>query len=269
VVFMSKRSRIWNESSYRKFIREGHGQGEGTDYIPWIRIQDFPSKGMVSRIKGGKTGRIHHLLSNNEMRLFYLLDWSDDVLDIREQYPLLDLRTAIEIADTAQIRYPYDPVSGFPYVMTSDFYIVTVKGITVVSVKTTQELEKERVLEKLEIERRYWSKHNINWKIATENEINQIKAKNIEWLSQSRDLGCFPITSEIRERCVDYFLTNYDPNPCLISELITAVEVMFMLPAGMGINIYKHLAYWKRIDFDIYAEVDCSIFADSKAKIYV
>lgn len=86
---MSKHSRVWNQSIFEKYLREGRGRGDGPGYMPWIRIQDFASNGVVSRVKGRKTGRIHHLMSNNELAYFYLLDWSDSVLDIREQYPLL------------------------------------------------------------------------------------------------------------------------------------------------------------------------------------
>ena len=70
-------------------------------------------------------GSIHHLLSNVELSYFYILDWSDKVYDIREQYPLLDIATVLEIADKVGIRYPFDNVSGFPYILTSDVLIAT------------------------------------------------------------------------------------------------------------------------------------------------
>ena len=264
---MAKHRRVWNEAMFRKYIHEGRGQGAYADYIPWILIQDFPSKGMVSRIKSEKTGRIHHLLSNNEMRLFYLLDWSDDVLDIREQYPLLDLRKAIKISEAAQIRYPYDPQSGFPYVMTSDFYIDTVRGPVVIAVKSSSELGKPRVCEKLEIERRYWRNQNIKWNIITENEINPIKARNIEWLSQAKDLGLFAVPKEIQVECKNYFLAHYESNANRIRSLIAEIEVRFALAPGVGINIYKHLAYFKQIDFNVVEEIDFSMFAEHGEKL--
>ena len=64
-------------------------------------IHDFPSLGMISRVLGKIMGRIHHLLSNMERSYFYILDWSDKVSDIREQYPLLDIAVVLEIADKA------------------------------------------------------------------------------------------------------------------------------------------------------------------------
>jgi hypothetical protein len=74
-------------------------KAEGKDYKPWITIQDFPSRGRVSRSPGWKSDRVHHFMSDGELRFFYLLEWSTEVQDIREQYPLLDLDLAMEIAN--------------------------------------------------------------------------------------------------------------------------------------------------------------------------
>jgi hypothetical protein len=174
---MAKRRRKWNATVYQRYIREGRGQGSGVDYKPWVAIQDFASHGMVSRIKGKTTGRLHHLMSNYETSLFFLLDWSDSVTDIREQFPLLSLTEAVEIAERAQICYPFDSASGFPHVLTSDFCIETQNGSEAISVKSSSELSKTRVREKLEIERRYWASQGIPWQIITEHEIDTVKAR--------------------------------------------------------------------------------------------
>jgi hypothetical protein len=217
---------------------------------------------MVSRVKGTKTGRVHHFMSNLEMMYFYQLDWSDEVLDIREQFPLIDLCSVVEIAEKAHIRYPYDSKSGFPYVMTSDFVIDTVNGPSVIAIKPSADLSKPRVREKLEIERRYWSRQNIKWHIVTENQINRIKAKNIEWLSQAKDLSQFGLSIEEQEICIAYFMTYYSEEMASLGGLICDIERDMHLLPGIGLNIYKHLAYWKRIAFDVRNEVDHSIFIE-------
>ena len=257
---MSRSRRAWNQSIYNNYLREGRGQGIGADYNPWLHVQDFPSLGMVSRVSGATTGRIHHLMSNLELALFYLLDWSDDVQDIREQYPLLDLTQVIEIAENAQIKYPYDPKSGFPYVLTSDFHIETKQGIKIVSVKSSSELGKSRVRDKLEFERRYWTMRGIEWNIITENEINRTKASNIEWLAQAKDLTVFGMSESTQRACREYFLESYRTAHCALAILFKAVESAFGLIAGMGLNIYKHLVYWKRIVFNADKKVDLKEF---------
>ncbi|MBZ9625600.1 hypothetical protein G9F71_022485 [Clostridium sp. FP2] len=51
---MAKRKRI---IGIAKAIKKGVGSGRGYNYIPWIKIQDVPSKGRSNMIKAIKTGR--------------------------------------------------------------------------------------------------------------------------------------------------------------------------------------------------------------------
>jgi hypothetical protein len=264
---MAKYSRIWNENVYRRYIREGRGQGAGSVYKPWITVRDFPSLGVVSRVKGQTTGRVYHLMSGNETSLFYCLDWSDSVLDIREQYPLSDLTDAVRIAERAQIRYPYDNKSGFPYVMTSDFYVEMKGGSVILSVKPASELEKPRVLEKLEIERRYWSARGVKWELVTEREINRTKARNIEWLSQASDLSRFGLCEAQQILCIDFFMSRYISAPKNAQALFQEMEQRFNLSCGLGLNIFKHLAYHKRIDVDTNKTIDIAAYAAEPAQL--
>ena len=259
---MSKYNRNWNEKIYRRYISEGRGQGAGAKYQPWLTVRDFPSLGIVSRVKGRKTKRVYHLMSTLETNLFYLLDWSDDVLDIREQYPMLNLKEVIEIAETAQIHYPYDNKSGFPYVLTSDFYVDKINGAVVISVKPVSELKNQRVREKLEIERRYWNAKNIKWEIITEREINHTKARNIEWLAQASDLTRFGMVDEQYQEIYGEFLVkqlHFSENKPL-HELFTETEQFFKLKKGAGLNIYKNLAYRKKIAVDVSQAINFAEF---------
>lgn len=70
---MAKRKRKTDATVYDQRIKEGRGQGYGLDYKPWLLIHDVPSLGLVTRAKGWKTGREHHLLSQLELEYFYLL----------------------------------------------------------------------------------------------------------------------------------------------------------------------------------------------------
>jgi hypothetical protein len=159
---MAKRKRQTDKTVIDKRISDGRGQGRGSDYKPWLLVQDVPSQGLATRIKGWKTKRVHHLLSNLELSYFYILEWSPVVFDIREQYPLLPLEETLAIAEQCGIRHPTDPKTQEPVVMTTDFFITVPRSMEVIeqarTLKTAKDLQSERKLEKLEIERRYW--HN-------------------------------------------------------------------------------------------------------------
>jgi hypothetical protein len=239
---MAKHSRVWNQSVHENYLREGRGRGDGPGYTPWIRIQDFASKGVVSRVKGRKTERIHHLMSNNELAYFYLLDWSSNVLDIREQYPLLDLACAINIAAQAGIRYPTDKTSGYPYVLTCDFMITTTEGFKARTIKSSSELNNIRVLEKLEIERRYWLSKGIDWKVVTEKQISYCKAKNIEWLYSAQKVDWPQDERKTIEVAKTAIMENYERGDTSIAAVIKAIEDEFSLERGCGLLLFKSLA---------------------------
>ena len=74
---MGRRKQDWTKAKFERYLKEGRGQGSGKDYKPWITIQDFPSKGRVSRTPGWRSDRVHHFMSDCELRYFYLLEWSD------------------------------------------------------------------------------------------------------------------------------------------------------------------------------------------------
>ena len=52
-----------------------------------------------------------------------------------------------------------------------------------ISVKYAQDLEDERTIEKLELERRFWEGEGIEWFIFTEHEVPVLFVKNIRWLA--------------------------------------------------------------------------------------
>lgn len=174
-----------NRKDINKRISEGCGQGRGADYQPAIWVPDFSSKGSSVQGLGWKTRRLHHCLSDLEFRYFYVLEWAQNVIDIREQFPL-DLEETLEIAEECGYTYPVIPDTGEPNVMTTDF-VVTIGGTIGVielarTVKPSSKLQNPRVLEKFEIERRYWESRNINWGIVTEHEIPEVLAENVKWL---------------------------------------------------------------------------------------
>jgi hypothetical protein len=111
--------------------------------------------------------------------------WTLEVmLLIREQFPL-PLETTLEIAKKIGIPHPADRRKN-PVVMTTDF-LVTVSTPSgnvdwARAIKPSSQLQKQRVIEKLEIERIYWQTNNISWGIVTEREMPRILVKNIDYL---------------------------------------------------------------------------------------
>lgn len=156
----------------------------GSEYRPFHTVR-VPTRGKASRVPGLKTGRLHHLLSSIELRCFYLLEWLPHVVDIREQFAL-PLPATEAIAEELGVKHPTTPETGAHKQVSSDF-VVTVTGPggardVVRSVKPWEELGSKRTLKKLEIERRYWTRLGVDWKIVTERDLPVNLVRNIEWV---------------------------------------------------------------------------------------
>lgn len=207
---MSKRKRT---STVEKWIKEGRGTGTGTDYRPWLKIQDVSSLGRSTRLKGIKTSRQHEFLSDLERNYFYLTEFSDVITDIREQFPLLPQEETLLIADELGIKHPRNPKNGEPIVMTTDFLLTINKGQEIHEVartiKVKDELLKENVLEKFEIEREYWKRKGIDWGIVTEEEINKIIARNISYIHDYYDICSYDVFQELNAKNMKTWLCHY------------------------------------------------------------
>ena len=177
----------------KKWIAQGRGEGHGQDYSSWLKVPDVPSLGYVHRIFGWKTNRRHEFMSNNEAGYFYVLDWCPFVTDIREQFPLLPLDETIAIAKDQGVKHPTDPRTRCPIVMTTDFLVDVQRNGLITqharTVKPAKDLCSERVLEKFEIERRFWFRRGIDWAVVSDCDLPIKLIKNIQWVHQYRDIN--------------------------------------------------------------------------------
>lgn len=243
---MAKRKRQTTAASIKRRIREGRGAGRLASYSPWLHIQDVPSHGLVTRIKGWKSGRVHHLLSLLELRCLYVLDWDPEVIDVREQYPLLPLEETLAIAADCGIKHPKDPRTGHPVVMTTDFVATVLRdGASVdraLTVKYTNDLESSRTREKLSIEQHYWRARNIEWEVVTECDLSKVRGRNIEWVHSYRTLDDFCVLSQSAAMKVIETLTATiagDRRPLRL--LTTETDERMNLEPGTSLSLVRYL----------------------------
>jgi predicted transposase YbfD/YdcC len=249
---MSKRTRT---SNIDKWIKEGRGSGVGSDYKPWLRIQDVSSLGRSTRLKGFKTGRQHEFLSDLERNYFYLTKYSDFVIDIREQFPLLPLEETIVIADELGIKHPTNPKTNEPIVMTTDFLLTLDKGQGAFefarTIKMKDELLKERVLEKFEIEREYWQRRDIDWGIVTEEEIPKTMARNISYIHDYYNIRDYDIFKEMSEQNIEdlaiSLMERLLDKKSSVRAIANEFDIDAHLPFGSGVTLFYHLLAQKII----------------------
>ncbi|WP_234888182.1 TnsA endonuclease N-terminal domain-containing protein [Aeromonas caviae] len=147
-------------TDFQRSLNSKYGLGEGSSYKPWLRVQDVSSCGNSGKILGIKSGREHHTLSEHESCFFYLAEFCDSVIDIREQFPLIPIDLSIKVAKTLGVVHPTNPKSSHPNVLTTDFLLTRSDGMhtwyEAVCVKPASHLADKRTAEKLDLERVWW-----------------------------------------------------------------------------------------------------------------
>ncbi len=240
------RGKTTTQRSHDNRIKEGRGQNSGVDYQPWSRVQDFLSRGQSNRDLGWTTGRQHDFHSQGERNYFLILDWSQVTADIQEQFPLLPLEKTIAIAKHCGIPHPANRETKEPEVMTTDFLITIARPIggfkVARTVKPSDELSNGRVIEKFEIERRYWKEQGVDWGIVTEKEIDIVVAMNVDWVHKFRHASALQPMCERLIGQVALTLTrmvSHDTRP--LSEIALECDDRLGLEFGSSLSVARHL----------------------------
>lgn len=180
------KSSLTTKGSIARHHAAGFGTGTGADYKPWINVHHFSSSGKSTRASGWHTGRMQTFFSDPEYHFFLLLEWDDNVTDIREQFPLTPQEEINEICGILGIKIPRIPGAEAEMTRTTDFLVTTKSGEEAWAIKPAKKLEDLRILEKLDIERTYWERRGIPFGVSTEKEIDPTTVKNIQWIHKNR-----------------------------------------------------------------------------------
>lgn len=188
-----RKGRRFTPARLAKWRDQGRGTGTGASYRPWHQVtRDDPGSRGRSHILNWTFGRLHHLLSDQELIAFAFATMVPNLVDLREQYPLApdehDLDTAayrfgagrrhlpgtVDLAHDLGFRHPVIRKESFTldWIMTTDL-VLTLESqdhgiaLLAVSVKHHNELSNTRTRQLLAIERAYWQQQGVDWLLLT------------------------------------------------------------------------------------------------------
>lgn len=175
------------EDDVARWTEQGFGQGSADAYKPWAKVRDVPSKGRSTRIAALRHKRIHHLYSDVETGHLLQVDYSPGISEIREQIALLPREETMEIAKDIGVKHPFYRGTQVPIVMTSDLYVLRARQAGapfVLCVKPDDAIQPgakglKRTLEKLEIEKCYWQRRGVCWRLVTEKHFDLTRVTNL------------------------------------------------------------------------------------------
>lgn len=243
------------EEAIQKKRQAGFGQGTGSEYMPWLSVRNISSRGRSCRLYNPKIGREMTCFSKLEELYCCKLMWADEVIDIREQYPLLPREETQRIAEKLGIRHPRIPGADNDMVMTTDFLLTIEKEgkrfLSARYVKPKDELEKKRVREKLLIEKTYWEEKGIEFKVVTEEAVNRTESKNIAFLMSYYNIPGG--TGEAEEERIRKLIweTIIEASSMKIYEYVSTIDEIYSLGNEKTWAILYHMMAHKEIPVKI------------------
>lgn len=168
------------KESLRQFLK--NYENPSTPYrtpLPAVRSR---SHGIVHRVRGVTTGRIHHLQSRFEYWVLLVLDMCGRFKNILEGFPLPILLTQA-IADEKIFTHPRDWRRRQDVTMTVDFLALDLQERWLAfDFKQAKELKKGSVRKKLEITTTALGSVDIQHHVVTEHDLPAVPLKNFRLL---------------------------------------------------------------------------------------
>lgn len=278
-----RKGRRFTPQLLKKWRLIGRGTGFGSTYLPWHQVtrSDPGSRGR-SHLLNWKFERLHHLLSDHEKVIFAFLTMLPDVTDVREQFPLpnesgvcirpdpLDRAKlcigTLEIAENFGFRHPVVRKDGVtePWVMSTDYLVdlLLPNGKTdflAICVKSDEELENDRKMELLQIEREYWLRQNIHWLLLTPRLYDKAIVSGLlagmAWATDQEDQDPALIVRCVRlqphmigltlSEIVNLLMTHFDVDQCRAQQVLWQA----FWTGGIPLNFAGCTRPGKRLEF--------------------
>ncbi|MDY4544289.1 MAG: TnsA endonuclease C-terminal domain-containing protein [Bacilli bacterium] len=232
-----------------------------------LKVTTFSSKGRATRIFSYKTNRIHHLQSDNQLNVFLLLEWNDNVINIEENVELNDLEENLDNIEELRLDKFTDKETGKIYQLHTNFLITILdendeEEQIALSVKSVSELERNIVIEKMEIEKRYWKSKGIKFFVITNKEIDKQVINNIKW---SREAGAGEATkrkgdkqtfkeNQKLEELLYYFLQKNKNE--ILNKALKLFDFEKGLKEGTALYLFRYLIWNKEISIDMKSKIN-------------
>lgn len=253
---------LWTEAVIAKRVKQGLGGGEGRDYRPSIRVQDFSSRGVQTRIPSARLGRTVHTHSYLERAFFLIKEYLGNLLSYQEQFPM-DRSITLGAAQLLGVRHPVYPKTRVPVVMTLDA-LVKERGngekpiVSAWDIKPHAELSKARVLEKLSLHKAYCAHVDIPHYIFTERSLPRVAIRNIDWLrlSQPKDgeIEAVPGLFTDHPELMLQELAREEFRGLTIRDYCLGYDTRCALRKGTGLRVLKFLAWNRRVQISLLAD---------------
>ncbi len=203
----------------------------------------MPSQGTCVVCRGVHSERSHHLLSELEAIYFYLLERRPNTVEIREQWPILDIDRTIELC--AQFGVRQRMRNGLPEPFTIDFLITErIDGKLkhrAASIKSPEDAKSPAVRQRLAVEHAWCEERGIPWTLVKTERFDKTMLENLRFLRTWFRHRYAP-NALLENRFMVLFTLHYAANQPL-SELLAYLSRLLRQPVTLITDVFRYCAW--------------------------
>ena len=207
----------------------------------------MPSEGTSTISLGIHTGRPHHLLSELEAIYFFLVERRASTVDIREQWPILDIDRTLELCARFGVRHATR--SGYPEPFTIDLLITEqVDGelkYRAASIKSPEDARDPFVRLRLAVEHAWCQERGIPWTLVDTARFNKTTLETLRFM-RAWFRHQYVSAPSLEDRFVDQFVVAYAPNRPL-NELLAKLSKLLRQPMAVMEDTFRYCAWSNRL----------------------
>lgn len=239
----------------RSRIKQGKGVGRGMDYKPWLKVRDVSSRGDSGMISGILIPRTYHLLTSLQKIYFYQIERLPSVVDIREQFPILEINKTFELCSFHRVKHPYKGMNPAPF--TIDFVITERIGGELrhraASIKAAAYASDVEALQRLKVERDWCKAKKIPWSRVDTTKFSKEVHANLRFI-RSWYRHRYSPSQAFDSLFADQFLRFYTRNVPLRT-LIEETASELHIPAERAVDAFRYNAWKDRIPVSLLAQL--------------
>jgi len=201
-------------------------------YRPYLTVRKVNKVGRRHWVRCLRQKRDVHLLSDGERRAYSILLNTPGTLCVMEQFAL-DIDETMEIALESNVIHPRNFKTGEAHVMSTDFVVKRLASnqSSVVTTAYTfkysdkifevdgfkKKAKSHRTWEKFGIEREYWNRRQVEYRVITELDATKERFWNVQFCSPAAQL-------EFADELINGFLTTFQK--CWFTEPNLSLQIL-------------------------------------------